>query len=171
MAKKISEMENYAEFVKLCRYEACHVEYPEWTGEEKYIVFSDIPIQDLERLFPEIMQALSPYILLNTEIRKAIRKFHSLEAKHVARAKNCFSLDCYMKESVCSTFYEDHQTWFELKGRIDQLTEKQKERLCRYYFEGYSYEEIAQYERKSVTPVAESIKRAIKQLKKIYEGE
>lgn len=54
-AKKISELEEYAEFMTVYLYEACHLEYLEWIGEEAYIVFLDISIQNLERLFLEII--------------------------------------------------------------------------------------------------------------------
>ena len=49
---------------------------------------------------------------------------------------------------------------------LQQLTEKEKERIKLYYLQGYTYAEIAQMENKSVTAIYLSITRAIEKIKR-----
>ena len=54
-----------------------------------------------------------------------------------------------------------------LYNAIEQLSEIQKRRLLKYYFEDKNYEQIAQEEGCSFQMVAKSVKSAIRNLKKI----
>ena len=54
-----------------------------------------------------------------------------------------------------------------LHNAIEQLSEIQKRRLIKYYFEDKNYEEIAKEEGCSFQMVAKSVKAAIRNLKKI----
>ena len=55
----------------------------------------------------------------------------------------------------------------QLHSAIEQLTEIQRRRLVKYYFEDKNYEQIAQEEGYSFQMVAKSVKAAIRNLKKI----
>lgn len=55
----------------------------------------------------------------------------------------------------------------QLHNAIEQLSEIQKRRLIKYYFEDKNYEQIAQEEGCSFRMVAKSVKAAIRNLKKI----
>ena len=54
-----------------------------------------------------------------------------------------------------------------LHNAIEQLSEIQKRRLIKYYFEDKNYEEIAKEEGCSFQMVAKSVKAAIRNLKKM----
>ncbi|WP_243014460.1 MULTISPECIES: RNA polymerase sigma factor [Lachnospiraceae] len=54
-----------------------------------------------------------------------------------------------------------------LHSAIQQLSEIQRRRLMKYYFEDKNYEQIAQEEGCSFQMVAKSVKAAIRNLKKI----
>lgn len=55
----------------------------------------------------------------------------------------------------------------QLHNAIEQLSEIQKRRLIKYYFEDKNYEEIAKEEGCSFQMVAKSVKAAIRNLKKM----
>ena len=125
MAKKIREMEDYSMFIKTCRFEECRIEYPDWTGEEKYIVYSDSSTQELEELYPEIMQALSPYVVMNKEMRKAIRCSQKNMTKHNDRANDSISLDYRFRDDILLGLYHNPVEESELKMVGLVLTAKQ----------------------------------------------
>ena len=68
----IRNLPGYAEFRTVCSFEKCEDEYPGWTGKEKYIVFSQLSRRELERRFPEITKAISPYILIDDSVSDAL---------------------------------------------------------------------------------------------------
>lgn len=57
-----------------------------------------------------------------------------------------------------------------LQKAIAGLPEVQRRRLLLYYFEGMSYEEIAQKEKCTVMPIKRSIDRAKEKIKKIFQN-
>lgn len=56
-----------------------------------------------------------------------------------------------------------------LHRAIAKLSEVQRRRLILYYFEGLTYEQIAQREGCTISPVKNSIDRALEKLEKILE--
>lgn len=56
-----------------------------------------------------------------------------------------------------------------LHRAIAELSEVQRRRLILYYFEGLTYEQIAQREGCTISPVKNSIDRALEKLEKILE--
>lgn len=165
MAKKIREMEDYSMFIKTCRFEECRIEYPDWTGEEKYIVYSDSSTQELEELFPEIMQALSPYVVMNKEMRKVIRCSQKNMTKHNDRANDSISLDDRTRDDILLGLYHNPVEESELKLAIDKLAEKQKKRFLLRYLYGLTYTEIAAVENVTRWAVENSIAKAIEKIK------
>ena len=57
-----------------------------------------------------------------------------------------------------------------LRKAIAGLPEVQRRRLLLYYFEGMSYEEIAQKEKCTVMPIKRSIDRAKEKIKKFFQN-
>lgn len=82
----IRNLPGYAEFRTVCSFEKCEDEYPGWTGKEKYIVFSQLSRRELERRFPEITKAISPYILIDDSVSDALVEYKRNEDKHHWRA-------------------------------------------------------------------------------------
>ena len=70
------------------------------------------------------------------------------------------------EESVEDTVLNKLETE-RLHSAIQQLSEIQRRRLMKYYFEDKNYEQIAQEEGCSFQMVAKSVKAAIRNLKKI----
>ena len=67
-----------------------------------------------------------------------------------------------VEDTVLNKLEEEH-----LHSAIQQLSEIQRRRLMKYYFEDKNYEQIAQEEGCSFQMVAKSVKAAIRNLKKI----
>lgn len=171
MAKKISEMENYAEFAKVCRYEKAEEEYPGWVGDERYIVYSHFQREEIETLFPEIMKAISPYIVMDTVMRKAVYTYNNIEQKH---SKRQWNMDCL--DSLINTIdnSKDLEEEFDKKEAANQqmeilkkiLTEKQYVRLFLHLGYGYTLEDIANRDGTTVQAVGACVKTAQEKLNK-----
>lgn len=58
----------------------------------------------------------------------------------------------------------------ELREAIRQLSPVQRRRLTAYYFEGFTYQEIADMEGVSLQAIDNSLRKAIKRIKKSFCG-
>ena len=91
--------------------------------------------------------------------RNGEKEYKDLEiGKNVYEAFNTFELQDVSHMNVVAE---------RLHSAIQQLSEIQRRRLMKYYFEDKNYEQIAQEEGCSFQMVAKSVKAAIRNLKKI----
>ena len=108
------------------------------------------------------------------------KEYKDLEiGKNVYEAFNTFELQDVSHMNVVDRHLEQSEIWdsslyeriFQkaerLHSAIQQLSEIQRRRLMKYYFEDKNYEQIAQEEGCSFQMVAKSVKAAIRNLKKI----
>lgn len=172
----LRKLPGYAEFRTLCSFEKCEDEYPGWTGTEKYIVFSKLNRKDLEHRFPEITKYLSPYILIDRTISKALVDYKNNEKKHNWRAANGqtgFGFDEYTElhyaELVSDHMEEDVMLQILLEQAMAQLTEVQRRRVKLRYFEGLTYAQIAKLEQTSDPAILKSIVSALEKMKKFLD--
>lgn len=166
MAKKISEMENYAEFVKVCKFRKCIEEYPGWNGEEKYIVFSDQAEQELKAIFPNVMDALSPYILLSKEMLRVITNSNYNDNKVFEKQAINTDMEIILDTTPQENEYEPFM--IEMKDALAQLTEKESKRLILYHLFGYSYRKIASIEKVNERAIRKSLEAATLKVKKYF---
>ena len=103
------------------------------------------------------------------------KEYKDLEiGKNVYEAFNTFELQDVSHMNVVDRHLEQSEIWdsslyervFQ-NSAIQQLSEIQRRRLMKYYFEDKNYEQIAQEEGCSFQMVAKSVKAAIRNLKKI----
>ena len=114
--------------------------------------------------------------------RNGEKEYKDLEiGKNVYEAFNTFELQDVSHMNVVDSLYErvfQKEEGVEdtvlnkleaerLHSAIQQLSEIQRRRLMKYYFEDKNYEQIAQEEGCSFQMVAKSVKAAIRNLKKI----
>ena len=112
--------------------------------------------------------------------RNGEKEYKDLEiGKNVYEAFNTFELQDVSHMNVVDRHLEQSEIWdsslyervFQkaerLHSAIQQLSEIQRRRLMKYYFEDKNYEQIAQEEGCSFQMVAKSVKAAIRNLKKI----
>lgn len=169
MAKKISELDRYEEFTRVCRFIKCADEYECWQGEEKYIIISDRTKQDLEKKFPEIMTALSPYTLISKEMMKVIKCSRANDDKHFQRGVRSIDIE-NLYETVGNLYDAERHVWYtEIQDGLMTLSEKERKRILKCYLYGYSKQEIAACENAVEGAIRKSILSGAKKLKKYFE--
>jgi RNA polymerase sigma factor (sigma-70 family) len=168
---KISELKGYENFKRVCNFGLCSNYYPDFVGSEKYIIVSDCDETYLKAEFPEIMAFLSPYVIIG----RYFNRFQE-EARYIEKKERChrdFSIDelasCEdLSDSLLTEDFSDEIIFSgELEAALAQITDIQRSRIRRHYFEGMSFSEIAKQDGKSESSVRESIFAALSRLKKI----
>lgn len=172
----LRNLPGYTEFCTVCSFEKCEDEYPGWTGKEKYIVFSQLSRQELERRFPEITKVISPYILIDASVSDALVEYKRNEDKYHWRAvhrQTGYGFDEYTEllypELVSDRMEEEVSLQILLKQAMGQLTEAQRRRIKLRYFEGLTYAQIAKLEQASDPAVLKSVTAALEKMKKFLE--
>lgn len=169
MAKRISEMENYAEFIKVCRYERCKEEYPDWVGDERYIVYSSLKREMIETRFPEIVKEISPYIIMDADMRKVVFAYNHNEQRNLQKQLNTDCLDI-LKDTIDNLtnledgFIKKEEVSQQMTKLKEILTEKQYTRLLLHLGYGYTIKEIAHSEGSAISTVSVCVNTAIKRI-------
>ena len=168
---KIKEIKGYKEFKKYCNFELCEKNYPGWVGEEKYIIVSDVSEQDLLSRFPEMMNALSPYVMIPKYYNSLNESMRHNDEKHACHTE-C-SIDNYeslelLPGSLCVADFSDKFCAFDsLESALLDLSEIQRSRVIRRFYLGMSIKDIAEQDGVKSPCVINSIELARKKLKKI----
>lgn len=129
----------YIEFMK-GTYEVCRIEISKRLYEE----FDSFELQDLSHM------------------NKVDRHIERSEIWESGLFERVFKKEEDIEDAVVKKLEEER-----LYNAIEQLSEIQKRRLLKYYFEDKNYGQIAQEEGCSFQMVAKSVKSAIRNLKKI----
>ena len=129
----------YIEFMK-GTYEVCRIEISKRLYEE----FDSFELQDLSHM------------------NKVDRHIERSEIWESGLFERVFQKEEDIEDAVVKKLEEER-----LYNAIEQLSEIQKRRLIKYYFEDKNYEEIAKEEGCSFQMVAKSVKAAIRNLKKM----
>lgn len=170
---KINKLKGYDAFNKSCSFFRTEREYPGWTGEEKYIIVTDMEKEAFETAFPEIAKYLSPFVIIKKCHMEVIKEFYRNETKHKLRR---FRYGCGHDDSEKD--YPSEFIDFDTENRmvnktlleetVAQLTEKQRRRIALYYTEGYSFQQIAEIEKVGKKSVENSIHNGLKKLKRLH---
>ena len=171
---RISSLENYDSFKKVCKFFRLEDEYPGWTGDEKYGIIPDVCEDILLAKYPVIMQALSPYIILGaeySEIRKQSINHDRRHERNQANYESLFALDAeteyHHDELACPDVADAFIKKQMIKDALSSLTDIQRSRIEKYFFQGMNYREIRESEGRTATiqAIAESIKNSLLKLK------
>lgn len=172
----IRKIRGYSDFKKICSFYECKAQYPGWTGTEKYIVISYLTRDEINSMFPEIVKAISPYILLSANAERAFLDYKQNGMKYHWRAVNVESGLGFDEETEYhnSSLINDHFETDLIRKHVIQeimskLTDVQRRRISMRYFEGFSLSEIAKAEHTSIPAIAKSISGALEKIKKMYE--
>ncbi len=154
-------------------------EYPQYTGIEKWIIITDLTIEELQSKYEEQIAPLKPFVVLSRSFGKVRDEFRRNENKHYMRSvRSCsiydFSEDteAHHPEIATNSLEEDvinNEQILLLRLAIAQLKPIQRERLIKFFFGGKNLLEIAKEEGKSYSTVYESYESALKKLKKFLE--
>lgn len=154
-------------------------EYPQYTGIEKWIIITDLTIEELHSKYAEQIAPLRPFIVLSRSFGKVRDEFRRNENKHYMRSVRSCSIYDFSEETeqhhpeiaTCSLEEEilNSEELEKVQDAISQLKTIQRERLIKFFFEGKSMREIASEEGVNHSTVNKSINAAIKKLKKFFE--
>lgn len=166
----ISELRGYKEFKTVCNYDLCKKFYPGWVGEGKYIIVTNQSEDELNVTFPEIMAALSPYVIIGKYFNKMNDCMRYGDKKE--QEKTEYSIDAvedFESLSECflsNDFSEELFLSDQIKNALNLITPTQKSRIMRKYYEGMTFQEIAAEDNVDFKTVWESIKSGLKVMKK-----
>ena len=149
--KKLREIEGYDNFKadERIAFFKCKDEYPGWTGTEKYIISTDVPEDELKALYPQVMSALHPYLLINSKFG-VIRNDYFLIERRIDSFSNEYQIDYdFENDSDCSKEYlVDCNSAFtsdlkmDLEKALPLLSNNQRRRFIDYYIKGLTLDEI-----------------------------
>ena len=152
-------------------------EYPQYTGVEKWIIITDLTEEELNCKYAEQIAPLKPYIILSRSFGEVRNDFRRNEKKHhmrAVRSGHAFDFSEETEEHHTEIATNDLEEDFlyreeieELRNAIQLLTQTQRERLIKFFFEGKSSRVIAKEEGVAYSAVDKSIAAAIKNLKNI----
>lgn len=176
--KKNTRKELDKGFEKECKVIELKYEYKGYSGMEKYAIVTALSIEILEEKYKDEMGKYQPFLLLSQEQGAAIFEFRKNEKKHEMRQlrkEAYYGLDIANIEPYCVEMSRgDVETEVvtkcnrkEMLLMLDRLTEVQKRRMIKYYFEKKTYREIGIEEGVSHVQIKKSIDVGIEKIKKI----
>ena len=176
MKKNIFTAQNEQFYID-CEVVETKYEYPQYTGVEKWIIITDLTEEELNCKYAEQIAPLKPYIILSRSFGDVRKDFRRNEKKHhmrAVRSGHAFDFSEETEEHHTEIATNDLEEDFlyreeieELRNAIQLLTQTQRERLIKFFFEGKSSRVIAKEEGVAYSAVDKSIAAAIKNLKNI----
>ena len=185
--KLLRNIKGYTEFKEKYTFFDCNREYPGWTGEERYTIYADCDVSEIEKEFPEIIAAMSPVLIMPTELKPIRDQYKQNEDKYEKRNKHnqsIFELDEEAERihpELCVPDFITEMEEQEIKDKHDdeirnicgwilsKLTETQKRRLILYYVCNKKLKEIAEIEKCSIEAASKSIKNSEKIFSEFYQ--
>ena len=170
----IRKLEEYERFKKVCKFIVMEEEYPGWTGHEDYGIITDVTEEELLKLFPAVMKALRPYIILDTEFGKARNVFINNDRRymrHKIKMESLFDADddmeCHHKDVAQPDFSDALNNRLIVEAAFSCLTRIQAIRVYKHFYYGMSSYQIASSEQGNVNPktVRDSIEASLKKMK------
>ncbi len=165
------------DFRKDCIVLSMSREYPGYSGEIKWMIFSGLTQEELETRYPEQTAKLQPYIYMNAEQYAPVREYSNNERKHRWRREETYESFPYEEGEIepfhpeLAASFQDPFEHEDLYQAIRKLTPMHQRRVVEEYIEGRTLQEIAAEEKVSFQAVAQSNAGALKTLKKLLEKE
>ncbi len=168
------------QFAKECKLINLQFEYTGYQGEEQWAIVSELTADELMEKYPELIVTYIPFVRLSVSQGEAITEFNNIEAKHRMRSlRHGHAFDTRDGEfEIHNPKYAYHPNYIDeleeqdeierLYQAMSSLSEVQKRRLNKYFFDGKTLEAIAVEEGVTKQSIDESIKGAIKKMKKFF---
>ena len=164
--------QNKINFKKDCRIINLRKEYPGYIGDENWLLVSSISKDNIMKIYHKEIQPYISFIYMTQETFTPIVKYHSNQRKHEIRLLENADIFSY-EDGISESFHPElvftpfnKPDWTLLYEAIDQLEEKQKERIKKRYFLKFNMSEIAKEEGTSKQAIEKSITRALNSLRK-----
>lgn len=158
-------------------------EYPGYTGPKMWFLYATLPEQQLQKMYPEEFAEHTPYIYMDPEQSQAVRDYRLNEHKNEMRDIRKHDVYGY-EDGTTEIFHNEIGTADilddlilagenitmrqQIESAIGEMTEVQKRRFTRHFFDGLSMREIAAEEGAHYTTVQESIDGAVKKFRKYF---
>ena len=186
--KLLRNVNGYTEFKAKYTFFDCNREYPGWTGEERYAIYADCNVSEIEKEFPELIAAMSPVLIMPTELKPIRDKYKRNEDKYEKRNKHnqsIFDLDeeaerihpelCvpdFLTEMIEKQDEDARQQKIVniCRAALSTLTAKQQENLVDYYVNEKTMQQIADERHCSKATIGVSIVNAKEKFLKAYEN-
>lgn len=171
---RFRSIEGYESFKTECNFFKCEKEYPGWTGNEKYIIVTDVPEQELLKKYPRVLSAMRPYLIVGTDYGKLRNESYNAErrAKWFSAKYDAFGLndetEIFHNELIDYSFSDRLTLSMELEEAFKELTEIQRKRVIKYYFKRMTMEDIANSEGTVKSAVKKSLEQALAKLQKYF---
>ena len=178
------QSEQNRQFEKECKVIDLRYEYAGYVGEERYAIVSELSEAELWERYPEIIREYVPFVLLSVAQGKVIDEFNQNEQKFQKRQKRNEDVFGY-EEGISEIFHpqlitgdcleileqyetrnEEHET---LKQAWKTLTPIQRQRVIKRCVLQKGLVEIAMEEGVNHSKVDNSVRAAIKKMKKFFE--
>ena len=182
MVKQLSLAKQEELFTKECKVINLLYEYSGYTGQEKWAIITELTEKELQAKYPNVIHRYTPFILLSMAQGEVIKEYQNNEAKE--RMRNLrfgcpFGIEdgdfeehhpeiLNYEDVIEKVIREDENA--RLKMAINVLTEIQKKRIVKYFFEGKTFQEIANEECVKLSSVEQSVYLAQKKLKKFLKN-
>lgn len=173
MNKKLTVTEQEELFTTECKLINLKYEYQGYTGDENWAIVSELTEKELLEKYPYVIKRYMPFVLLSIEQGEVIAEANRNDHKHEERQNRHGSLfsigddDFDVRHPEAAVEY-DLMEQIVIWEAINSLTEAQRKRIIRYFFNGFPYSKIAEEEGVSITSIKESIQAALKKMKKFF---
>lgn len=166
---------HYAEFCNECSFFYCkdpNFYGQGWSGEERFIITSELSEEQMLLKYPEMAEQLSPYIFLSAEYGDVFLESQRNNDKFKKRQECTASLADIDKISVhakssSAEGIEAVERKLLIEEALSLCTPKERDRIVKFYYEGIPKTHIDKCAvRWSVT---ESINAGIKKIRKNFE--
>ena len=179
---KLTLTEQEELFAKDCKLINLRYEYNHYTGNEKWAIVTELTEKELRDKYPDIIKRYTPFVLLSVAQGKVITEYQNIEAKermrklrtgHIFDVNDGEFEEHHPELAIEPDFvaeYERKEKYRQLYAALSILTQKQKQRVYKYFFCGKSYAEISREEKVDLTTVKETIEASIKKLEKFLKN-
>lgn len=166
-----------------CKVINLAIEYPGYTGKEKYAIITDLTREELETQYKDIIRWYQPFLVLTREMGLVIKQFQNNEKKHEQRAKrnehifdttndrdSLLGILCVADTQAQLEAEITHQEFVEAtRYALSTLTPLQCEYFIRHYIYGTPIREIARAEHKNFESVREICQTARWKCRKAFD--
>mgnify|MGYP002570421908 CR=1 FL=1 len=157
--------------------------YPDFVGPE-YIIVSDDP--DITVKYPKTKGMIIVSVEKFASMAKAYNCYYKNDVKHLRRVERTHNSEGYFEDVMgnengdkllqimdidmepVESVVDQHIENEEVIKAMDCLTDTQKERIKKYYFQQMTYDEIAKLEKVGKMTVYRSIRGGINKMKKKF---
>lgn len=163
-----------------CKVINLKYEYVGYKGTEQWAIVSELSKDELMMKYAAIISDYTPFILLSVAQGEAMAEYDRIEdkfRKRDMRYGHNFDVNDgefeqhhpeYAYEPDYTEILEMNENIERLHKAIEKLTDTQKSRVMKHFFDGKSFNEIAIEEDSSKSSVRDSIYAAINKLKNFF---